>query len=396
MTKKILTAVAAVLLLAACAPAGAAPLAAVSQQTWGAQRSCTTNTSGVCTVPHDMGVVPDGVTASLVNRSGLVRVQSKTATGITILAAKSVASNGTPSPWASVSVTVELVAAYTPATVPTTTPATTAPTTTPPVGARECPAFPAFPDASCTGVPAGTTLTPCSGNITQANLVLDGCLFSGGVYLGPDADNVTIKNSKVTGRVNAGYGGDTGSNGQTGLVLTDVEIDGEDANPNNESGIGDDNYTCIRCNVHRTGRGASARFNVTIIDSWFHDFDHRTGDHESAIGSNGGHDMTFRHNNLECQPTTYCSGALVVYNQADPVNNVLVEKNLFEGGSYCTYAGSTQSPPGTNVRYLDNRFSRSFYPNCGYYGPVSSWDGSGTGNVWSGNAWADGSGPVNP
>src|SRR5258708_13187 len=41
--------------------------------------------------------------------------------------------------------------------------AATTPTPTP-SGARTCPAYPAMPDASCTGVPAGTSLTTLSGD----------------------------------------------------------------------------------------------------------------------------------------------------------------------------------------------------------------------------------------
>ena len=238
-------------------------------------------------------------------------------------------------------------------------------------------------------MPAGTALRACNGSITQAGSTWDGCLFSSGVYIGNGANNVTIRNSKVIGRVNARYGE------QTGLVLMDVEIDGEDRLSDNQSGIGDDNYTCIRCHVHRTGRGASARFNVTIVDSWLHDFDHRPGDHESAIGSNGGHDLVFRHNNLECGPTQYCSGALVVYNNSDPVNRVTIEQNYFDGGSYCLYAGSSVQPYGTNIKVLNNRWGKTFYSGCGYYGPVAHWE-TASGNVWSGNAWADGSGAVSP
>lgn len=296
---------------------------------------------------------------------------------------------GSPSPSPSTSATPSPSASPSPSPSATPSPsASPSPSPSPSPSGRACPAFPTFPDASCTGVPAGTVLKSCAGTITRAGSTWDGCLFTGGVYIADGANNVTIRNSKVIGRVNARYGE------QTGLVLMDVEIDGEDRLSDNQSGIGDDNYTCIRCNVHRTGRGASARFNVTIVDSWFHDFDHRPGDHESAIGSNGGHDMLFRHNRLECAPTQYCSGALVVYNNSDPVDGVTIEQNLLNGGSYCLYAGSSVGP-AKNVVVRDNRWGKDHYPRCAYYGPVAHWS-SGNGNVWQGNAWADGSGAVNP
>jgi len=246
-----------------------------------------------------------------------------------------------------------------------------------------------MPDAACTGVPAGVTLHSCSGNLTASG-TYDSCLFSGTVTV--SANNVTITRSKVSGgRVNAGYGN------QTGLVLIDVEIDG--GNRDSTAGIGEDNYTCIRCNVWRTGRGANAGTNVVIRDSWFHDFYKTPDAHMSGIGSNGGNNNQIIHNNIDCQETA-CSGALVMYGDFEPIANVLIQQNLFASpGSYCTYAGSVSGKPypnATNVRYLDNLWSKKYTPVCGMYGPVTSWAWN-AGNVWnSGNRWQDGSGPVNP
>jgi len=380
--RRALSAVAALLLLTGCAAQAAAE--PVTQ--WHSRATCTTNATGHCTQTfvHSLGAVPvvqvtpEGLTA-------ITHTYQVTATSFRVRVMRS-----ETQPWASRTVTLSL-SAFLPATVPSVGPSASA--SVPATAPTTAPA--GWPNETNTGVPAGTALRACDGNISQAGVTLDGCLFSGGVYLGPDADDVTIKRSKVIGRVNAGYGGAPGADGQRGLRLEDVEIDGEDSLANNESGIGDDNYTCIRCHVHRTGRGAAARFNVTIEDSYLHDFDHRAGDHESAIGSNGGANMTFRRNHLECGPTQFCSGALVVYNVSDPVDNVLVEGNLLQGGSYCAYAGSSVDPPGTNVRFVGNRFGKQFYPRCGFYGPVTHFRAGG-GNVWQDNAWADGSGAVNP
>ncbi len=82
-----------------------------------------------------------------------------------------------------------------------------------------------------------------------------------------------------------------------------------------------------------------------------------------------------------------------------PIDDVTIERNLFNtSGSYCTYAGSVDGKPypeGTNIRYRDNMFGTKYMPKCGIYGPVVSWDDN-AGNVWTGNIWQDGSGPVNP
>lgn len=270
---------------------------------------------------------------------------------------------------------------------------------TPPTG--QCPAFPAFPDASCTGWQhTGVTLHDCDTTLTDNNATYDGCLFDGGIVV--VGTNITVKRSKITGIVSANWD----ANGSLrGLTLTDVEIDGSPYfDPFGQAAIGLDNYTCVRCNVHNTGRGANFRNNVRIEDSYFHDFVYVSGAHQSAIGSNGGSNNTILHNNIQCNGVggSGCSGALVMYGDFDPVDNILVQNNLFNtDGSYCTYAGSAgvasgkPYPHGTNVRYVDNRFGKKYYSGCGDNGPVAAWENN-SGNVWSGNAWADGSGAVNP
>ena len=69
-------------------------------------------------------------------------------------------------------------------------------TTSPaPPSTQSCP-LPAYPDANCTGVPAGTTLTPSGGlTITTAGTVIDGRDITGQVVV--NAPNVTIRNSRI-------------------------------------------------------------------------------------------------------------------------------------------------------------------------------------------------------
>jgi len=263
-------------------------------------------------------------------------------------------------------------------------------------GQSACAAFPAFPDANCTGWRhTGVALHPCENFIAQSNITLDSCLFDGTLSI--QGANVTITRSRIEGRVAGVY--------QYGfslrdLVLRDVEIDGSPhgVDPAGQAGIGSDDYTCIRCDIHHTGRGANLGENVHIEDSYLHDWTYVDGAHQTAIGSNGGQNFAIVHNNLECR-SGGCSAALSLYGDFAPIDNVTIERNLFNtNGGYCTYAGSVDGKPypeGTNIRYRDNMFGKKYMPKCGIFGPVVSWDNN-AGNVWSGNAWQDGSGPVNP
>jgi hypothetical protein len=258
-----------------------------------------------------------------------------------------------------------------------------------------CAAFPGFPDAGCTGWQhTGVKLKDCATTVTKANSTLDGCRFAGGLTV--QAGNVTVTRSRVEGRVQGTYLTDFSL---SGLTLKDVEIDGSGSvDPNGQAAIGNDDYTCVRCDIHGTGRGANLGNNVRIEDSYLHDFVYVNGAHQTAIGSNGGQHFTIIHNNLVCN-SGGCSAALSLYGDFSAINDVLIQNNLLNTtGSYCTYGGSTDAKPypqGTNIRYIGNLFGKKYGPKCGIYGPVATW-AFYAGDVWNGNKWQDGSGEIKP
>lgn len=254
-----------------------------------------------------------------------------------------------------------------------------------------CPAFPGFPDQNCTGWRhTGVSLRDCPTTITENGARLDGCRFPGGVTI--LASDVTITRSLIHGLVEP-------HDSLRGLSLIDVEIDGSgQPDPQGEAAIGNGDYSCLRCHIHSSGRGANLDRNVRIEDSYLHGFVYTDGVHQTAIGSNGGSGFSIIHNHLECS-TDGCSAALSLYGDFFPIEDVLIQRNLFNTtGSFCTYAGSVPGKPfptGTGIRYLDNRFGKKFHSGCGIYGPVTSWE-QHQGNQWQGNQWQDGSGSVAP
>jgi hypothetical protein len=289
-----------------------------------------------------------------------------------------------------------------PVTVPpTTTPApTTVPPTTTPPGPGECPAFPGFPDASCTGWQhTGVTLTECSegdgdqdGHLTIANRTYDGCVFPRGVVV--QAAGIIINRSRIVGvvRVHDSLNGD-----YRGAKLTDVEIDGG-ANPSPDFAAisAGSNISCVRCHIHGTATGFHLGDNNVLRDSYIHDFVD-TGSHGAAAGTGqgAGDNTIVEHNNLQCSRTNgaaHCSSALSLYDEPT-LNNVLVQFNLFNSVSgYGMYGGG---PQGTNIRILDNVFGQKYYPTCGLFGPVAAFYVGNAGNIWSGNKYENGS-VVNP
>jgi hypothetical protein len=259
-----------------------------------------------------------------------------------------------------------------------------------PLSGNGCAPFPAFPDQSCTGWQhTGVKLHTCSGDLKTPNVTLDSCDFPDGVEV--KAANIKITRSHIKGIVSPNYLMDFDFRN---LTLIDVEIENKGfVDPNGQAAIGSNDYTCIRCNIHDTGRGFNMGENVVIRDSFAHDFTYTNGAHQTAAGANGGSNFTLIHNNFQCNSNNEgCSSAVSLYDQPT-IDNVLLQQNLFNtDGGYETYAGGHG---GTNIRYIDNRFGKLFHSQGGQFGPVAIWYPN-AGNVWTGNAWQDGSGEVSP
>jgi hypothetical protein len=152
--------------------------------------------------------------------------------------------------------------------------------------------------------------------------------------------------------------------------------------------------------VHDVGRSSRLVHGTTISNSYI--FSNRTGSsgaHRGAVGINGGTDNQIVNNVLMCEGVG-CSAAIPMYGDFAPVNGLLVQHNLLATtGSYCAYGGSIDSKPypdGSNIRFVDNHFSKRYYGTCGRYGPVSGFDNGVRGNVWTGNVWDGTKKPVSP
>jgi hypothetical protein len=65
----------------------------------------------------------------------------------------------------------------------------------------------------------------------------------------------------------------------------------------------------------------------------------------------------------------------------------LVEDNLVAGGGYCFYGGSGDRGGTRDIRFLANRLSRKYSPECGHFGVLASFAWSDPGNVFAGNFW---------
>ena len=241
-------------------------------------------------------------------------------------------------------------------------------------------------------MPAGTPLVASGAiTVTVPGTVIDARDINGCISV--QASNVTIKRTRVRG-------GLCGSNqieivpGVSAVLIEDTEVDGLNQNAF-YAGIGGTGFTCLRCNVHNVGQGfhTSADLATVIQDSYVHDLYECCGSHNEDIyvGDASPALLIIRHNRLDNQGGQ--TSAISLFADVGPVQHVTVDHNLLNGGGYTLYGGSScPKPYCTQTAYIvvtNNHFGRLYFSNCGQYGPVTAFDPTRPGNVWSGNVWDD-------
>jgi Right handed beta helix region len=199
-------------------------------------------------------------------------------------------------------------------------------------------------------------------NVTLQNvrvLPTDNSIY--GIQQQPSAPNLTVRDSEIIAIANAPtqYGI---SQSVAGLTVSRVLI------RNVDSGI-------------HLGAGS-----VTVTNSRI---DQLTGTGPVGIGSNGDTpNLNFSNNTILVNSDAGEAIALL----DGPYQGVIIDGNVLAGGGFALLAGAQAN--SNNIKITNNRFSRMYYPNCGFTGPVDNYDPSEPGNQWSGNVWADTGQPV--
>jgi len=240
-----------------------------------------------------------------------------------------------------------------------------------------------FPDATNTGVPAGTVLRVVNGDMTflaggtYTNLDIRGCTRVGG-------SNVTIRRVKI--RCTGSLPIDIEDRPSiTGVLLEDVEIDA--AGQFNGRGIAGGGFTARRVWWHGGSDCSHFNSNVVIEDS-FCDIPRYTGTadpHLDGFQSGGGAHVTLRHNtirNANGQTSAIINGPNLQVLGAQ--TDVHIVDNLMSGGGYTVYCQAHPAPQPSTAEFRGNRISREFYPRGGYYGPMTDCAGipGATTTIW--------------
>jgi hypothetical protein len=256
-----------------------------------------------------------------------------------------------------------------------------------------------FPTELTTGwARTGATLSAYTGpcTITTANTVIDAKTINCDVII--KAAGVTITRSQINGRIISTSGGS--------VAITDSNIDG--GNQETFPAVGQQNISLLRVNVVGGQHSVQCYANCSLTDSYLHaQTQPAGGGHVNAFISNGGSNFVLTHNTLWCTVTPTgtgggCTADASLFGDFGTITNATFEGNLFKanssGAGYCTQAGYNPGknyPNSTFVVYRNNVFERGSNGKCGIWGPVTAFNSSAAGNVWSGNAWDNG-GAITP
>jgi hypothetical protein len=211
---------------------------------------------------------------------------------------------------------------------------------------------------------------------------------------------VTIDNSRLP-RVESTYG-----DGASSVKITNSNVE---AGNWVEGAVWGYNITLDRSEVTGGQHSVHANDNVTVTNSWLHSQYNPDGQsyHNNAFITNGGSNMVVRHNTLHCTAILNstdggCTADVSLFGDFEPVQNVTIDNNLLKANnssiSYCAYGGYQPAkayPVSTGIKYTNNVFERGANNKCGVYGPVTSFQTTATGNIWSNNTFEDGA-LINP
>lgn len=261
-----------------------------------------------------------------------------------------------------------------------------------------------YPDSTNTGVKPEAVLQRIPDDVAAGEgwhfdprgwIVIDGNgtrfeNFETNARIEVSADDVSISNVRIN-EVGDTFG--IGLRSTDNTRITDSEIGSPNASNRLEVGIKDvygnsTNTVVARNEIFHTSTGVQIAQGL-IEDNYIHSMALKVDDHVNGTTSNGSTvPMIIRHNTIFNQLNQ--TDAISLFPDFGQEGNRLIEDNLMAGGSYVFYGGDKAGYPAAfNIRVIDNRFSRIFYPDGGVFGPVTGFNSNGQDNVWSGNVWDD-------
>jgi len=261
-----------------------------------------------------------------------------------------------------------------------------------------------YPDATNTGVPAGTALKSVPSQVSSGpgwswnaaygevivkgnGTVLSGLSVAGTIDI--QASNVTVKNDRVvTGGTFA-----ISLRHTTGVTIENSTISGQDSTTGRVNQAIADVYCDSTGLVIKDNNISDFRTGIMFVTglvegNYIHDPGYIAGDHTNGITAVGTTEpLTIKDNTVLNDLGQTDAITLNASGPGQAVANKTVTGNFLAGGDYTIYGGAGSNDPTSNIVITNNRFGQAYSPKSGQYGPVAVFDSTGTGNAWSGNIW---------
>jgi hypothetical protein len=268
-----------------------------------------------------------------------------------------------------------------------------------------------YPDATNTGVPAGTTLRAVPSQVRSG----PGWHWDSRGWVEIDGDGATFSHYSVAANVDVTASGAVVTENrisvrgqsfgvsvrharnvrvQHNTISSPVALGRDRLLVGVKDIYGDATGLRVRANNISHASTAVQLDDGVVTDNYIHDFGFTSGDHLNGIMSNGGRrPLTISHNTVL---NSYAqTDAIGLFEDFGVQTNRTVTNNLLGGGGYSLYAGANPGGARTsNIRITDNRFAVIFFPASGRFGPYTAFDPAGPGNVWAGNIRDDTGAPV--
>jgi len=252
-----------------------------------------------------------------------------------------------------------------------------------------CSTYPALPsskpDATNTGVPAGTTLTTSGAlTITTDGTVVNAKNLTGIIYI--EANDVTIENSNIN--VTDTYYGIHIQDGVTGTKILHNTI--YTASGGYEGILGSDVTICgnyIRGFENPITAGGNTIIQANFIEKLQ---SNQSGPHYDGIEVYSGNNNQIWGNNIKMTDSTGAwiteTGAINVTGTWSSIDNTTINGNWLGGGSYTLNLDDSQGYAVTNLKVTNNVFYGSAPKGYAGYGVNRD---SSIPTEWTGNTWSD-------
>lgn len=257
-------------------------------------------------------------------------------------------------------------------------------------------------NASNTGVPVGTSLSVYSGpmTITVNGTVIEGRIINGDLQI--QAKNVVVRKCQLNGFIDIDEGE---VDGAYNFLIEDTRV-----NTGNRAvtAVGSKDFIARRCHITGGNRSVYCYHNAVVEECYILGQWVSSAVRTHASGLRISQTSSIQRNSITCDvkdvpvmggnPMTDVSGPsanMTGYGDFETVEHIDVINNYFgatDGGFGC-YGGSSAGKPypnANNIRYMGNRWARGASGRNGVWGPITDFNSSSPGNVWSNNAYTDG------